>query len=53
MKSHNNAPSRSWISKINNTFIDIAEDLDVDMAMYNLLEYSDSYFMASGSLWNY
>ena len=35
------------------TFIDIAEDLDVDMAMYNLLEYSDSYFMASGSLWNY
>ena len=23
------------------------------MLMYNLLEYSDKYFMTSGSLWNY
>ena len=23
------------------------------MAMYNLLEYSENYFMTSGSLWNY
>ena len=36
-----NAPFRSCISKINNTFIDNAEVLDIFMPMYNLLEYSD------------
>ena len=46
----NNAPFRSCISKIDNTFIDIAEDLDIVIPMYNLLEYSDNYSMASGSL---
>ena len=49
----NNAPFRSCISKINNTFIDNAEDLDIAMPMYNLLEYSGNYFMTSRSLWNY
>ena len=49
----NNAPFRSCISKINNTLIDNAEDLDIVMPMYNLLEYSDNYSMTSGSLWNY
>ena len=49
----NNAPFRSCISKINNTFIDSAEDLDIVMPMYNLLEYSDNYSMALRSLWNY
>ena len=49
----NNAPFRSWISKINNTFIDNAEDSDIFMPMYNLLEYSDNYSMTSESLWNY
>ena len=40
--------------KINNTFIDNAEDLDIVMPMQNLLlEYSDNYSMASGGLWNY
>ena len=34
----NNAPFRSCISKINNTFIDHAEDLHIVMPMYNLLE---------------
>ena len=34
----NNAPSRSFISKINDTFIDSAEDLDIVMPMYNLLQ---------------
>ena len=38
--------------KINNSFIDNAEDLDIVMSMYNLLEYSDNYSMTSGSLWN-
>ena len=49
----NNAPFRSCISKINNTFIDNAEDLDIVMPMYNLLEYSENYSMTSGSLWNF
>ena len=39
----NNAPFVSCISKINNTLIDNAEDLDVVMPMYNLLEYSQNY----------
>ena len=39
-------------SKINNIFIDSAEDLDIVMPMYNLLEYSDNFSMTSGSLWN-
>ena len=39
--------------KINKTLIDTAEDLDIVMPMHNLLEYSDNYSTASGSLWNY
>ena len=50
---NNNAPFRSCISKINSPFIDNAEYLDIVMAMYNLLEYSDNYSMTSVSLWNY
>ena len=38
----NNAPFTSCISKINNTLVDNAEDLDVVMPMYNLIEYSKS-----------
>ena len=49
----NSAPFRSCISEINNTFIDNAEDLDIGVPMYNLLEYSNNYSMTSGSLWNY
>ena len=49
----NDAPFRSCISKLNSTLIDNAEDLDIVMPMYNLLVYSQNYFMASGSLWNY
>ena len=39
----NNAPFINCISKINGVKIDNAEDLDVLMPMYNLLEYSKSY----------
>ena len=49
----NDAPFRSCISKINNSLIDIEEDIDIAMSMYNLLKYSDKYFMTSGSSWNY
>ena len=38
----NNAPFRSCITKINSALIDNAEDLDIDMSMYNLLEYSQT-----------
>ena len=48
----NNALFRSWISKINNTFIVNAEVLDIAMLMYNLLEYSDNYSLTSSILWN-
>ena len=41
------------ISKINGINIDNAEDLDVVMPMYNLLEYSKNYRKTTGSLWNY
>ena len=49
----NNVPFTYWISKINNVLIDNAEDLDVVMPMYNLLEYSKNYRKTRGSLWNY
>ena len=49
----NNAPFKSFISKTNSTLINNAEDLDIVMPMYNLLEYSQNYSMTSGSLWNY
>ena len=41
--------------KINSTFKDNAEDLDIIIPMYNLLEYSDNCFMTVlwGSLCNY
>ena len=49
----NNAPFINSISKINGVKTDNAEDLDVVMSMYNLLEYSKNYRKATGSLWNY
>ena len=49
----NNAPFINCISKINGVKINNAEDLDVAMPMYNLLEYSKSYRKTTGSLRNY
>ena len=48
----NCAPFTSCISKINNTQIDTAEYIDIVMATYNLIEYSDNYSKTSGSLCN-
>ena len=42
--------NNACISKLNNTFIDNAEDLDIFMSMYKLLEYSNNYSMTLGSL---
>ena len=49
----NNVPFIKCLWKINNIFIDNAEDLDVAMSMCNLLGYSDNYSMTSRPLWNY
>ena len=49
----NNAPFINCISKINCVKINNAEDLDVVMPMYNLIEYSKSYRKTTGILWNY
>ena len=49
----NNGLYVSCISKINNALIDNAEDLDVAMSMYNLIESSKNYRKTTGSLWNY
>ena len=44
------APFTDCISKINNTQVANAKDIDIVMPMYNLIEYSDK---LSGSLWQY
>ena len=46
----NNGPFISCITKINNELIEDAEDLDIVMPMYNLLEYSKNYRKTIGSL---
>ena len=49
----NNAPFISRVSKINGELVENAEDLDIVIPMYNLLEYSKNYEKTSGSLFNY
>ena len=39
----NCAPFTKCISRINNTDIDNAQDIDIEMPMYNLIDYSDNY----------
>ena len=41
------------ISEINNTQVDNAKDIDIVMPLYKLIEYSDNYAKASGSLGQY
>ena len=41
------------VSEINNTQIDNAKDIGVVIPMYNLIEDSNSYSKAYGSLWQY
>ena len=49
----NNAPFVSCIRRINGELIEDADDLDIVMSMYNLLEYSKNYRKTIGSLYNY
>ena len=48
-----NAPFVSCITRINNELIEDADDLDVVMPIYSLLEYSKNYRKTIGSLYNY
>ena len=41
------------MAEINNTQIDDAQDIDIVMPRYNLIEYSDAYSKTSGSLLHY
>ena len=49
----NNAPFVSLITRINSELIEDADDLDIVMPMYNLLDYSKNYRKTIGSLYNY
>ena len=49
----NNAPFVSCITRIDGELIEDADDLDVVMPMYSLLEYSKNYRKIIGSLYNY
>ena len=49
----NNAPFVSCTTRINGELIEDADDLDIVMPMYNLLEYSKNYKKTIGSLYNY
>ena len=50
---NNCAPFIKCISKINDTEIDNAQDIDIAIEMYNLIECSDNYSKTSGSLWQH
>ena len=41
------------VSEISNKEMDNAEDTDVIISMYNLIEYSDNYLKTSGNLQQY
>ena len=49
----NCAPFTKCISTIYNAHVDNAQDIDIVIAMYNLIEYSDNYSKTSGSLRQY
>ena len=41
------------VTHINDEHVDTAENLDIIMSMYNLIEYSDNYSDTSGSLYQF
>ena len=49
----NCAPFINFKSEINNADIDNAKDIDIVMAVYNLIEYNDNYSKTSVSLQKY
>ena len=49
----NRAPFTKWNLEINDEHVDTAENLDIVMPMYNLIEYSDNYQDSSATLYQY
>ena len=49
----NCAPFFTCTTKINDIFVDKANRINITMAMYNLIEYSENYSDTSGSLWQF
>ena len=49
----NCAPLTKCITHINDKHVDNADNFDIIMPMYNLIEYSDNYSDTSGSLWKF
>ena len=49
----NCAPFMKCITHINDKHVDNADNLDIVMPMYNLIEYSDNYSDTLGSLWQF
>ena len=47
----NCAPFTKCISRVNDTDIDNAQDINIVMPMYNLIEYSNNYSKTFESLW--
>ena len=47
------APFTKCITRINDEHVDDADNLDIIMSMYILIEYNDSYSGTSGSLWQF
>ena len=49
----NCAPFTRCVTHINDEHVETAENLDIIMPMYNLIEYSDNYANSSGSLYQF
>ena len=49
----NCAPFTRWVTHINDEHVETAENLNIIMPMYNLIEYSDYYNDSSGSLYHF
>ena len=49
----NCAPFTRCATYVNDKHVETAENLDIIMPMYNLIEYSDNYSDSSGSLWQF
>ena len=49
----NCAPFTRCVTHINDEHVETAENLDINMPIYNLIEYSDNYADSSGSLYQF
>ena len=49
----NCTPFKDCRTEVNDTFVDYADFINITIPMYNLIEYSDYYSDASGSLWGF